>query len=1780
MKRRLRIALALAALLALVWCGAAIADNHNFTRQPGTYSVYPDSFVTVSWATDFVPVRVEIGYDLGSYQIVGGESVWVSNFYRATEITIGLNRSMSGNVYYRDAAFSTAQDKWVVRAYYTGSLYQQSSFFTIQKIERTVSTPANTSVAPESSAKVSWTTNFTPIRVEIGYDLGEYKTYYGVSYWESDFRVATTITTGLSRSMSGYVDYEDAVFSAAKEKWVVRAFYQDGALELYETSDFFTIYKFAQKVSTPASTSVVPDSSAMVSWTTNFTPIRVEIGYDLGAYRTVYGMTYWDSDFHAVTTITTGLSRSMSGYVDYDDTRLAVYQDQWVVRAFYMEYGTLEQYTTSDFFTINRVNRTVSTPASRSINPGTSGTVSWTTNFTPVKVELGYDAGSNQTYFGTTYWVPDFHPQITITSGLSRSMTGLIPYSVLNDAYSDKWKVRAYYGDNSNEYDESGFFTITRVPLTVSTPEDCEVLPGSSVNVSWTSNFLPVKAEIGYDSGYSDTWFSQTVWFGQTVWISQFHPKTTITTSLNKSMSGLVYYNDATFMYSDKWKVRLYYDSDDSSYVESNFFSITPVGHTFTLQPVGGVIGSSGSYEITWATSFAPTAIEIYRVVGDSDYELFDTLAASATSYSFSEADVTGVQTFFLRAWRDSIHVASHAFSVGSEDSIAFVVQPQGATVGYGESHTLTWALTAPVRHAWVERRAIGSQDSWANCPNARVLGDQCSAIMSYSPAAESYEYRVRVTIGTDITVTRHSDPFYMNLKKFTLSFDMMNHGTQIDPVAVPEHMTAAAPSTPTESGWIFMGWYTEREALNRFSFSTPITADTTLYALWGHQLSFDINIGMLPMVPSSDIQNGRPGLQNVRHGGLAECPAYYGSSENTYSGWHVDGWYTESSCVNRFNFAFPVTQNMRLYAHWVYNGSQVTYNWNGSHGVYKYSASGKSSLIDSDAPVTLRVPADEQVPNITPERWYDDPNDYAFTGWYTEPGCVNAFDFTAPHPADITLYAGWAPHPVITYVFNTPGWENESRQFTWGAAPSSDTAFKDSEYQLPRRTGWTRRDGWFTDAECTVPFDADAPLYENVTLYLGWDAIDYTVTFDGNGSDVPFSQTLTLHYGDTYSAPDVTLTRANYYFNGWSTRSSEWVSGSSYDSATCTGSLTLYAVWHPDGMQINSYYFPDENFRAYLQTPAIDQDENGFLTAAEINAVTSMDYRKSADGQAISDLTGIGYFTELTTLHMHYQAITSLDLSRNTKLTNVYVDNCRALQSMNLANCTELTVLEVQNTALTQLDASMCAGLQRLLCENDPLTSICLRSDALKRLSIYNTGLQTVDISACPILCDIVLNGTYSGQTTLFFAYYSHQNGSSSGQIQVTNEDPCPTVFITAGVPIDQAHFPDAVLRAEVSSSFDLNHNGYLSDSEIAAAYYLSIYDTYLHPRGDVSSLHGVEYLTELEYLIVSDVALPAVDADLSQNTKLKTLSLSGNCLEAVDVSMLPCLNNLDVHNNPGLTVLVLGDAPLQFFECYQTPDIRELDLSRQPMMLKAYVDGGQEAYETYVSYRIPNRASLNVDPGVNIGTPGWEWYASDDVSFFLPNGTEIKADVAREDAADGKSFTCTATVTFGADGGLGTAVFTDTKTFCTVTFMDGSAELSSQELELGSYAVAPEPPTLPGFLFDGWYIDSDLSEVCRFDGPVTESLTLYASWLDPSAHGLLILPAFLEEIGGEAFSGIAAEAVFIPAGVASISGDPFAGGAVRYILGFPGTAAETFAAEHPDYIFVPVDNAWLSNQ
>ena len=93
-----------------------------------------------------------------------------------------------------------------------------------------------------------------------------------------------------------------------------------------------------------------------------------------------------------------------------------------------------------------------------------------------------------------------------------------------------------------------------------------------------------------------------------------------------------------------------------------------------------------------------------------------------------------------------------------------------------------------------------------------------------------------------------------------------------------------------------------------------------------------------------------------------------------------------------------------------------------------------------------------------------------------------------------------------------------------------------------------------------------------------------------------------------------------------------------------------------------------------------------------------------------------------------------------------------------------------------------------------------------------------------------------------------------------------------------------------------------------------------------------------------------------------------------------------------------------------------------------------------------------------------------------------------------------------------------------------------------------------------------------------MTEGFTVYAKWITPAVTTFLKLPAATRTIESEAFCGIPAEAVIVPSSVTGIAYDAFRNSGVRYIYGFPGTRAESFANDY-EFTFVPIDNGWLSS-
>ena len=65
---------------------------------------------------------------------------------------------------------------------------------------------------------------------------------------------------------------------------------------------------------------------------------------------------------------------------------------------------------------------------------------------------------------------------------------------------------------------------------------------------------------------------------------------------------------------------------------------------------------------------------------------------------------------------------------------------------------------------------------------------------------------------------------------EFTVTFDT-DGGSNISPLKVTEDTCATAPSNPTKEGYNFVKWVDSEG--NDFSFSTPITGDITLKAIW-----------------------------------------------------------------------------------------------------------------------------------------------------------------------------------------------------------------------------------------------------------------------------------------------------------------------------------------------------------------------------------------------------------------------------------------------------------------------------------------------------------------------------------------------------------------------------------------------------------------------------------------------------------------------------------------------------------------------------------------------------------------------------------------------------------------------------------------------------------------------------------------------------------------------------------------------------------------------------------
>lgn len=182
----------------------------------------------------------------------------------------------------------------------------------------------------------------------------------------------------------------------------------------------------------------------------------------------------------------------------------------------------------------------------------------------------------------------------------------------------------------------------------------------------------------------------------------------------------------------------------------------------------------------------------------------------------------------------------------------------------------------------------------------------------------------------------------------------------------------------------------------------------------------------------------------------------------------------------------------------------------------------------------------------------------------------------------------------------------------------------------------------------------------------------------------------------------------------------------------------------------------------------------------------------------------------------------------------------------------------------------------------------------------------------------------------------------------------------IHGDVPINESTFPDSEFREYIKNNYDLNKDSVLSDMEIKRVDSMNIY--YNH-----KSIKGIEYFYELKSLYFngvpsrsldlsivpnisvlyigfasSDVAFTELleEIDISQNHKLKEISLYSNLITELDLSgnyeleninlCITSLAKLDLSHNTNLKFCSLENLTLQELDLSKNDQLYSIDIFR----------------------------------------------------------------------------------------------------------------------------------------------------------------------------------------------------------------------------------------------------------
>jgi uncharacterized repeat protein (TIGR02543 family) len=556
---------------------------------------------------------------------------------------------------------------------------------------------------------------------------------------------------------------------------------------------------------------------------------------------------------------------------------------------------------------------------------------------------------------------------------------------------------------------------------------------------------------------------------------------------------------------------------------------------------------------------------------------------------------------------------------------------------------------------------AVGSHSDWTFCSST-----DCPNPTSFS-----------LEIFVNEPVTPQPAPVYT----VTYDFDGATGGASPSTSSFTSGGTAITLPSPTKSGLLFKGWYSDVNRTNfvaRGGAQYSPNASGTLYADWTN-IVINLDASSLPSspttwpgtLPGAGSESGTINENtSLATDGSIKSLTFDGSGDGVVfpnSAGRVSGAMTFETWLNPTAFSNPDWQIIAtrwftatgagsdLDFHFAMKRSVNTVKLNlyttGSSDIYGsrdfvVSGTGKwyhvGFTIDANNQLQFFVNGQRDGSPVTVARTAsslstftvgDVRNNNGFIGKISKLRIYNKAltdsEITSSYKSDASTFS----HRVVT--FNANDATATPATSTQNVGTNTPTTLETSAFT---RTGYTLT-GWTTSANGTgTSYTANGTITtsNDVNLFAVWTANPNTVTFNSNFTDGPTATTQSITTDAETALKANTFTRSGYTFAGWNTAANG--TGTPYTNSqnvTLQGPLTLFAVWYRISITTQPV---GKASGTTLQTQPVVRIEDGNGATVTSDSTTSVTVAISSGSggtlggtQTLRVTNGVATFTDVT---------------------------------------------------------------------------------------------------------------------------------------------------------------------------------------------------------------------------------------------------------------------------------------------------------------------------------------------------------------------------------------------------------------------------------------------------------------------------------------------------------------------------------------------------------------------